>query len=127
MVGEDLRHAQRCVSGPETPFHAYLRSSPTSYRKNCFKNYFNFFKSKYGRGRSETWRKVIFRTIENALLCISQVFTHLILIKKPNTRKFVLLNQHMVVEDLRHAQRCDSGPKTHVYACPKSSPAIFFD
>ena len=38
MVGEDLRHAQTCVSGPETHVNSCLRSSPP---------YFDFKKNKY--------------------------------------------------------------------------------
>ena len=31
MVGEDLKHAETCVSGPETHVYACLRSSPTIF------------------------------------------------------------------------------------------------
>ena len=31
MVEEDLRHAQTCVSRPETHVYAFLRSSPTIF------------------------------------------------------------------------------------------------
>ena len=50
MVGEDLRHAQTCVSEPETHFYTCLRSSPTIFwfKKQMYKVF--GFSSKYAWG-----------------------------------------------------------------------------
>ena len=78
-----------------------------------------FFESKYGRWRHEKCR--------NARLCIFQVFSTIFDIKKKTILKVIgFWNQNMVDEEMRHAQTCVSGPKTHVYACLRFSSTIFW-
>ena len=102
-VGEDFRHAQTCVSEPETHFHSCLRSSPTIFwfKKQMYKVF--GFSSKYALGgRPETCINVRFRlwNATYAYLSSSPTIFHF---KKQFIKYLVSLDQNKVGKDLRHA------------------------